>query len=108
MKVPSTTAISVEMIAISTELISALDRSGSANGCCQWRRVKPSQVKLKRPLLSLNENRTTMKTGMNRYSSASADQMPSAQWRSRSRVAELERCGAGALAGGGAVSATAI
>ena len=26
-----------------------------------------------------------MKTGMNRYSSASTDQTPSAQWRSRSR-----------------------
>jgi hypothetical protein len=46
--------------------------------------VKPCQVKLKRPLLSLNENRTTMKIGMKRYSSASADHAPSAQLRSLS------------------------
>src|SRR3954468_4095998 len=108
MKVPSAVAIAVEISAISTEFVSALARSGSANGCAQWRSVKPSQVKLKRPLLSLNENRTTMKTGMNRYSRASTDQMPKNQWRTRSREAEPEHCGAGALTGGGAVSATAI
>ena len=68
-------AIAVEISAISTEFVSAFARSGSANGCCQWRRVKPCQVKLKRPWLSLNENRMTMKTGMNRYSSASTDQI---------------------------------
>ncbi len=66
MNVPSAAAIAVEMSAISTLLVSALARSGSANGSAQWRRVKPCQVKLKRPWLSLNENRTTMKIGMNR------------------------------------------
>src|SRR3954463_11230519 len=84
MNVPSAVAISVASRAISTEVVSALDRSGSENGCSQWRSVKPCQVKLNRPLLSLNENRTTMKTGMNRYSSASPDQIPRAQWRSLS------------------------
>src|SRR5689334_4205841 len=84
MNVPRAVAIAGEISAISTEFVSAFDRSESAKGCCQWRRVKPCQVKLNRPLLSLNENRTTMKTGMNRYSSASADQMPRNQWRSRS------------------------
>ena len=66
MNVPSAVAISVEIAAISSEFLSAVARSGSANGCAQWRSVKPCQVKLKRPLLSLNENRTTMKIGMNR------------------------------------------
>ena len=79
MNVPSAVAIAVEISAISTEFVSAFARSGSANGCCQWRRVKPCQVKLNRPWLSLNENAMTMKTGMNRYSSASTDQIPSAQ-----------------------------
>ncbi len=78
MNVPSAVAIAVEISAISTLLVSAFARSGSANGSAQWRSVKPCQVKLKRPWLSLNENRTTMKTGMNRYSSASTDQTPSA------------------------------
>src|SRR3954451_11801399 len=104
MKVPSAVAIAVEISAISTELVSALDRSGSANGCCQWRRVKPCQVKLNRPLLSLNENRMTMKTGMNRYSSASADQMASAQLRTpsprgRRRGGASSSCSASATAG---------
>src|SRR3954470_15902337 len=84
MNVPSAVAMSVASTAISSEVVSAWARSGSANGCFQWRRVKPSQGKLNRPLLSLNENRTTMKTGMNRYSSASADQMASAQLRTPS------------------------
>ena len=66
MNVPSAVAISVAMIAISSEFLSAVARSGLANGCAQWSSVKPCQVKLKRPWLSLNENRTTMKTGMNR------------------------------------------
>src|SRR5215218_3001770 len=85
MNVPSAVAISVESSATSTEFVSAFERSGSENGWAQWRRVRPCQVKLKRPLLSLKENRTTMKTGMNRYSSASADQIPRPQWRSLSR-----------------------
>src|SRR3954451_18725273 len=106
MKVPSAVAIAVEISAISTLLVSACERSESANGCCQWRRVKPCHVKLKRPLLSLNENRTTMKTGMNRYSNASADQIPSAQWRSRS--CDLPARTGGAVVGGGAASVTAI
>jgi hypothetical protein len=66
MNVPSAVAISVAMIAISTEFFSATARSGLANGLAQWSSVKPCQVKLKRPRLSLKENRTTMKTGMNR------------------------------------------
>ena len=66
MNVPSAVAISVAMIAISTEFFSAVARSGLANGSAQWSSVNPCQVKLKRPWLSLNENRTTMKTGMNR------------------------------------------
>ena len=66
MNVPSAVAITVAMIAISTEFFSAIARSGFANGCAQWSSVKPCQVKLKRPWLSLNENRTTMKIGMNR------------------------------------------
>src|SRR3954463_12708241 len=102
MNVPSAVAIAGEIKAISTELVSAFERWESANGCCQWRRVKPCQVKLKRPLLSLNENRTTMKTGMNRYSSASADQMPRIQWRNRSR--DLPRAAGGAV---GVVGVTA-
>src|SRR6476469_4920022 len=107
MKVPSPTAIRVEITAISTEFVSALERSGSANGCCQWRRVKPCQVKLNRPWLSLNENRTTMKTGMNRYSSARTDQTPRAQWRRRS--CDLPPVdGAGAEAGAIGASVTAI
>ena len=35
MNVPSAVAISVAITAISTLLVSALDRSGSANGCAQ-------------------------------------------------------------------------
>ena len=66
MNVPSAVAISVESSAISTEFFSAVARSGFANGSAQWSSVKPCQVKLKRPLLSLNENRTTMKIGMKR------------------------------------------
>ena len=66
MNVPSAVAISVAMIAISSEFFSAVAGRGSANGCAQWSSVKPCQVKLKRPWWSLNENRTTMKTGMNR------------------------------------------
>ena len=66
MNVPSAVAISVEMSAITSEFFSAEARSGSANGCAQWSSVKPCHVKLKRPLLLLNENRTTMKIGMNR------------------------------------------
>src|SRR5690348_15411505 len=99
MNVPSAVAIAVEISAISTELVSAFDRSEAAKGCCQWRSVKPCQVKLKRPLLSLNENRTTMKTGMNRYSSASADQIPRAQWRSLSRDLPPLDGGASGVAG---------
>ena len=34
MNVPSAVAIAVEISAISTELVSAFARSGSANGCC--------------------------------------------------------------------------
>ena len=109
MNVPSAVAIAVEISAISTELVSALARSGSANGCSQWRSVKPCQVKLKRPWLSLNENRTTMKTGMNRYSSASTDQIaerPVAQAVAR----RCRRCSAAgqAAAAGFAASVTAI
>jgi len=81
MNVPSAVAISVAMTAISSDVCSACARSGSWNGFRQWVSVKPSHVKLNRPLLSLNENRTMMKTGMNRYSSASADQIPSAHFR---------------------------
>ena len=66
MKVPSAVAISVAMIAISTEFLSAVARSGFANGCAQCSSVKPCHVKLKRPWGSLNENRTTMKTGTKR------------------------------------------
>ena len=73
MNVPSAVAIAVEISAISTELVNAFARSGSANGCAQWRSVKPCQVKLKRPWLSLNENAMMMKIGMKRYSSASTD-----------------------------------
>src|SRR3954467_12506837 len=94
MKVPSAVAIAVEISAISTELVNAFDRSGSENGCSQWRSVKPCQVKLNRPLLSLNENRTTMKTGMNGYSSASADQMPRTQLRRPARDAPPPEWGA--------------
>src|SRR3954451_18616176 len=104
MKVPSAVAITVAMIATSTEFVRAFERSGSANGCCQWRRVKPCQVKLNRPWLSLNEKRMTMKTGMNRYSSASADQMASAQLRTpsprgRPRGGASSSCSASATAG---------
>ena len=66
MNVPSAVAITVESSAISSEFCSAVARSGFANGCSQWSSVKPCHVKLKRPWLSLNENRTTMKIGMNR------------------------------------------
>jgi hypothetical protein len=66
MNVPSAVAITVAMTAISSDVCSACARSGSANGCFQCVSVKPCQVKLKRPLLSLNENRAMMKTGMNR------------------------------------------
>ena len=107
MNVPSAVAIRVEISAISTELVSAFARSGSANGCSQWRSVKPCQVKLKRPWLSLNENRTTMKTGMNRYSSARTDQIPRAQWRRRSWDLPPV-AGAGGVVAIGAASVTAI
>ena len=66
MKVPSAVAMIVEISAISSEFFIAVARSGLANGCAQWSSVKPCHVKLKRPLLSLNENRTTMKIGRNR------------------------------------------
>ena len=66
MKVPSTVASSVENSAISTEFFRATARSGFANGSAQCDSVKPCQVKLKRPWLSLNENSTTMKIGMKR------------------------------------------
>ena len=81
MNVPSAVAMSVENSAITSEFFSAVARSGLANGCAQWSSVKPCQVKLKRPLFALNENRTTMKIGMNRYSSASADHAPSSHVR---------------------------
>jgi hypothetical protein len=84
MKVPRAVAMTVAMSAIRMEFLSATARSGFSNGFAQWSSVKPCQVKLKRPLLSLKENRTTMKIGMKRYSSASADQAPSAQPRMRS------------------------
>ena len=66
MNVPSAVAIAVETSAISTEFFSATARSGFANGSSQWSSVKPCQVKLNRPWLSLNENTTTMKIGMKR------------------------------------------
>ena len=66
MNVPSAVASSVAQSAISSEFLSAIARSGLANGSFQWSSVKPCHVKLKRPLLSLNENRTTMKIGMKR------------------------------------------
>ena len=66
MNVPSTVASSVESSAISSEFLSATARSGFANGSAQCDSVKPCHVKLKRPWLSLNENRTTMKIGMKR------------------------------------------
>ena len=88
MNVPSATAITVEIAGDQQRVLEAPSPGpGSANGCCQWRSVKPCHVKLKRPLLSLNENRITMKIGMNRYSSAAADQTPSSQVRMRSRGA---------------------
>jgi hypothetical protein len=66
MNVPSVVAMTVEIRAMAREFCIAEARSGSANGCAQWSSVKPCQVKLKRPLFALNENRTTMKMGMNR------------------------------------------
>src|SRR4051812_38972989 len=104
MNVPRAVAMRVASTATSSDVPSACARSGSANGCCQWRRVKPCQVKLNRPWLSLNEKRTTMKTGMNRYSSASADQMASAQLRTpsprgRPRGGASSSCSASATAG---------
>ena len=66
MNVPSAVAMIVETAAISSEFFSAVARSGLANGCSQWSSVKPCHVKLKRPWLSLNENRTTMKIGTKR------------------------------------------
>jgi hypothetical protein len=66
MNVPSTVARTVASSAISTEFLSATARSGFSNGLSQWSRVKPCQVKLKRPWLSLKENITTMKIGMKR------------------------------------------
>src|SRR3954469_15648340 len=86
MNVPSVVAMSVESSAIVSEFWSAARSASSASGSFQWSRVKPCQVKLKRPLLSLNENRMMMKTGMKRYASASADQMPSPQVRILSQV----------------------
>ena len=52
--------------AIINEFFIAVARSGFANGWAQWSSVKPCHVKLKRPLLSLNENATITKIGMNR------------------------------------------
>jgi hypothetical protein len=66
MNVPSAVARIVESSAISSEFFSAIARSGFSNGSAQCDSVKPCHVKLKRPLLSLNENRTTMKIGMKR------------------------------------------
>src|SRR3979409_66930 len=86
MNVPSATAIAVEISAISSEFLRAVARSGSANGCAQWVSVKPCQVKLKRPLLLLNENRTTMKIGMKRESTATPDEIASVHERTLSPV----------------------
>jgi hypothetical protein len=66
MNVPSATAMTVASSAIVSEFSSALVRSGSEKGFFQWASVKPCQVKLKRPLLSLKPKRTTMKIGMKR------------------------------------------
>ena len=52
--------------AMISEFCSAVVRSELENGCSQCLSVKPCQVKLKRPWLSLNEKRTTMKIGMKR------------------------------------------
>src|ERR1700750_938384 len=108
MNVPSAVAISVARIATSSEVTSAFARSGSANGCFQWRRVNPCQVKLNRPLLLLKPNNTTMKTGMNRYSSASADQTASPMWRNLSPSGRLSGLAAGAEVGARGASTTAI
>ena len=66
MNVPSVTAITVVSPAISSEFFIAVARSGSANGSFQCLSVKPSHLKLKRPLLSLNEKAAITKTGMKR------------------------------------------
>jgi hypothetical protein len=55
MNVPSVTAMIVDTSAISSEFCSAVARSPLAKGCSQCFSVKPCQVKLKRPWLSLNE-----------------------------------------------------
>ena len=66
MNVPSVTAISVVSAAIESDVVNADCRPSTPNGSFQCFSVKPCQVKLKRPLLSLNENRTITKIGMNR------------------------------------------
>jgi hypothetical protein len=66
MNVPSTTEMTVETAAISTDVAKADARPSTLNGSVQWSSVKPDQVRLKRPSGSLNENCTTMKIGMKR------------------------------------------
>jgi hypothetical protein len=66
MSVPRTSATAVEIPATSSELRSASPSPSTASGFSQCRVVKPSQVRLKRPWLSLNENATTTAIGANR------------------------------------------
>ena len=55
MNVPSATAMTVVTSAMISEFCSAVVRSELEKGCSQCLSVKPCQVKLKRPWLSLNE-----------------------------------------------------
>ena len=55
MNVPSATEMITVISAMISEFCSAVVRSGFTNGCAQCFSVKPCHVKLKRPLLSLNE-----------------------------------------------------
>ena len=66
MNVPSATEMSVVIAAIDSELRKASSSPTGPNGSFQCLSVKPCHVKLKRPLLSLNENRTITKIGMKR------------------------------------------
>ena len=53
--VPMTSAIAVASSPITIDFSKAGPSPCGLNGCSQWRSVKPCQVKLKRPWLSLNE-----------------------------------------------------
>src|SRR3954470_12130146 len=112
MKVPSPTASTVEMKAISIDLLIASPRPLTANGCFQCSSVKPCHVRLKRPFGSLNENRITMKIGRNRDGKGKPAHTPSGLFRvlshRRGREVRLRRVVVTAAAGATSVASEIV